>query len=526
MDEIEEQDNLNQNKEEISFEYRDGIKLFEDYRDSNYSKDYINELDEKDQCIIGYYIQLISDSFNIKFEDRNNDLICKLVLGLLRARDADEKKENYLIKENVVINFLTSKALLNSICRYVVKYNYSDIWDNLLVCSKVRLMSEENFKFDIERTIDIEYLIHLLLPYVYNNREIDTYLSKLKEISNPKEKLTYFLSIDKITSEIIKEEYKNNREFYEEIEKRIKNANFAKLITPLGSRVIKMDKNIILQLSKFTTLEFKEEYNNWKNERYNYSSSYHLIQYYYFWIYYIFIDKQLLYYFFRILNEPHAFDKNQIDYIREMAPKLRISSYLNEEYAEYKKWHNPDARDFDFGEDEPEEEVEDEDVLLESEQIDEADLKDENIEKLHLKRLSRFTKEQLIELLKKFRDRKEPFFHKKSKQKNWLFVFGMNGDTPPKGFEKIKWEAKYNGRIAKGALIDFLELLGYNIAQLYHVDSIKILNECFECYNNKNEKSPIDQNDFHYIGKTKEREYSKAFYNIFKEIIEGIEKQP
>ena len=81
-------------------------------------------------------------------------------------------------------------------------------------------------------------------------------------------------------------EYKNNREFHEEVEKSIKNANFTKLITPLGSRVIKMTKNIILLLTRFTTLEFKEEYNNWKNERNDYSLSFPLIQYF-FWIYYI-----------------------------------------------------------------------------------------------------------------------------------------------------------------------------------------------------------------------------------------------
>ena len=85
MSEIKEQDNLSQTEEQEKPKFRDAIKLFEDYRDSNYSKDYINELDENDQCIIGYYIQLISDSFNIKLEDRNNDLISRIAIAFLKA---------------------------------------------------------------------------------------------------------------------------------------------------------------------------------------------------------------------------------------------------------------------------------------------------------------------------------------------------------------------------------------------------------------------------------------------------------
>ena len=47
MSEIKEQDNLSQTEEQEKPKFRDAIKLFEDYRNSNYSKDYINELDEK-----------------------------------------------------------------------------------------------------------------------------------------------------------------------------------------------------------------------------------------------------------------------------------------------------------------------------------------------------------------------------------------------------------------------------------------------------------------------------------------------
>ena len=99
MSKIKEQDNLSQTEEQEKPKFRDAIKLFEDYRNSNYSKDYINELDEKDQCIIGHYIQLISDSFNIKLENRNIDLICKIAIAYLKSFEADEANIFYTNKE-------------------------------------------------------------------------------------------------------------------------------------------------------------------------------------------------------------------------------------------------------------------------------------------------------------------------------------------------------------------------------------------------------------------------------------------
>lgn len=379
---------------------------------------------------------------------------------------------------------------------------------------------------------DTHIAINTLFPNIFEEDEIDEYEIKITECLEKDENISPIIeSINEKFKDRVRIEYENMRAYESEIQDRflvndIENKNDLSNYD-ISEEIIEWCES--LKYSSYIVNHYREEYESWIGLDDMYKSLLYLSEpkYRFFHIYYHHVDGLYLFYFFDTLNEQRKFNKFQIEYIREMAPKLQISSYMNEEYAKYKKWHNPDARVFDFGkEDEAEKEVEDEDVLLESEQIDEADLKDENIEKLHLKRLSRFTKEQLIELLKKFRDRKEPFVHKKTKQKNWLFVFGMSGDIPPKGFEKIKWEAKYNNRPAKGALIDFLELLGYDIDQLYNVNSIKILNECFECYNKQNEKVPIDQNDFHYIGKTKEREYSKTHYNIFKEIIEGILKQP
>lgn len=495
------------------------------YRESNYDVNFIKNLDENIQIEFEQFILNFANSFRIEYKKSNIDTICKLIIAFINAIGAQENNQYFLTKEKQVFNLLCSKILLNAILRYVVKHNYYNILDFIEASSEHEINFDDNKVCKIERLLNIQYLLQIFMPYIYNKNEITSFINNFRNIQNPNEKLKFFNNFVVSANKKLKNEYKNKREFEAEFEKKIKNANFLRFLSPVAYRLIKKI-NFDLEFIRFIILEFNEEYTLWKADKFTYPANCPAFIYM-FGIYYLALDNNLLYYFFGAINEPLAFDKNQIEYILEMAPKLRIASYLNKEYSNYKKLYNPDARDFDFGkEDEAEKEVEDEDVLLESEQIDEADLKDENIEKLHLKRLSRFTKEQLIELLKKFRDRKEPFVHKKTKQKNWLFVFGMNGDTPPKGFEKIKWEAKYNNRPAKGALIDFLELLGYDIDQLYNANSIKILNECFECYNKQNEKVPIDQNDFHYIGKTKEREYSKTHYKIFKEMIESIEKQP
>lgn len=430
-----------------------------------------------------------------------------------------------MTKETKIMYFLCNNVLINSICRYIVKRYYNDIIESFREIGKQDFKLEDNTKFDIDHFINIEYLIQILFPFVFTDDKLAKIVSDFKMLNNQKEKMEFFLNINNLASEKINREYKNDREFWNEIENSIENACFTKLLSPLAHRYLKIySQTVNLELINNIVIELQEEYKSWKYNKSQYKSVYPNIIIY-FWISFLFIDKKLLYYFFDKLNLPlpHSFDHNQIDYIREMAPKLRIASYLNEEYANYKKLYNPVARDFYFGVDNPEES----ELLLENNpMVEEVDIEEEKKEKRYLDRLSHFTKPKLIKLLEKFRDRKEPFVHKETKNKNWLFVFGMNGDTPPKGFEKIKWEAKYNGRPAKGALIDFLELLGYDINQLYEVDSIKILNECFECYNPDNKLVPIDQNDFHYKKKTKEREHSKMFYNIFKEIIEGIEKQP
>ena len=337
----------------------------------------------------------------------------------------------------------------------------------------------------------------------------------------------------------LNDEYKNRRDYENVVKEKIQIGKF--------DFKYDYDDNIQEEIEEARTRiksviyivdNYKQEYDSWISSNdliMKQMMSLCNLKFYYFFYYYKYIDGFWLYSFFKAINATMAYDMNLIKYIQKTAPKLRIASYLNEEYQKHIKNYNLKPHDFNFGEDESEE-VEEEETAVgeqsvikdnyeEAEIDDDQDTKKEEDKITHLPQLPHFTKPKLIELLKKIRDRKEPFVHKETKQKNWLFVFGMKGDTPPKGFEKIKWEAKYNNRPAKGALIDFLELLGYDIDQLYNVNSIKILNECFECYNKQNEKVPIDQNDFHYIGKTKERDHSKTFYEHFERIIENIAKE-
>ena len=182
----------------------------------------------------------------------------------------------------------------------------------------------------------------------------------------------------------------------------------------------------------------------------------------------------MLYWFFNTLNIPLAFAKDQIDYIREMAPKLRISSYLNEEYAKYKKWYNPAARDFDFGEDDPEEEA-------------------TVISKDHLERLSHFKEDKLTNLLDILKENQ--YIAENTRPKDWLFAFGMSGDEKPEFFKKIQWIGSSKNRgISPSYFIDFIGILGYDLNKIYFEKSkitISILNSCFMTTD-----KAIDQNSF------------------------------
>ena len=513
-------------------------KYMEEYIFSDYDKNHLIAVgaNEEQITIIQSTIHEIQEKYEFYTGDNHfHDYFKSFVLACLEEYKKKEINDNIFLLSKIN-SLLSSEILSSTIISYWMYVNKDELYRDLTEEENALLDKRSDLYLSMCIIMGPYTFLQLFYPDLYTYEEQQELKDKLSIVKNREEYSRILNEYTDIFSSRIKNEYGSYREF----KKVIKDKLLTKKQTISDENITNNNiKKTINETYKFFSIinnlvtKQKCEYDSWKYQSlFSQYVSTDICKTIVFFIYNFTIEENLLKYFFHALNQ-NRFQIRQIDYIKEMAPKLRIASYLNEEYKNHIKKYNLNSHDFNFGVDDQEEpellllESPKAQLLLENNPMaEEADIEDEKKEKLHLGPLSRFTKEQLIELLKKFRDRKEPFVHKETKQNNWLFVFGMKSDTPPKGFEKIKWEAKYNGRPAKGALIDFLELLGYDINQLYEVDSIKILNECFECYNPDNKLVPIDQNDFHYKKKTKEREHSKMFYNIFKEIIEGIEKQP
>lgn len=459
---------MSETKEQDNHYY---IEIFIKYKESNYDPKFIENLNENDKNILNHTILHIANSFGIECRKNNIDTICKFIIAISKAINAEENKQYFLTKEKQVFNFLCSKIILNSIIRNEVKHNYYNIIDFIDTSSNNKIQLDNNKKCKIERLFNIQYVFEILLPYIYTEKEIASFANILKEIKNPNEKLKYLNDFVTSAKTKFQNEYKNRREFAVELEQKIKNANFLRFASPIAHRIIK--KFIVSQFEfvRFYILEFEEEYKKWKADKFIYPANCHIFLFF-FGLYYWAIDNGLLYSFFNTLNEPHAFDHNQIDYIREMAPKLRISSYLNEEYAKYKKWYNPAARDFDFGEDEAEEAT--------------------VISKDHLKRLSHFEEEKLTNLLEKLKENQ--YIAENTRPKDWLFAFGMSGDEKPEFFKKIQWIGRSSVGISPTYFTDFIGILGYDLNKIYFEKpkiTISILNNCFMTTD-----KPIDQNSF------------------------------
>ena len=438
------------------------------YRESNYDVNFIKSLDENIKIEVEQLILYFANSFRIEYRKSNIDTICKLIIAFINAQ---ENNQYFLTKEKQVFNFLCSKIILNAILRYVVKHNYYNILDFIEASSEHKINFDDNKVCKIERLLNIQYLLQIFMPYIYNENERTSFINNFRNKQNPNEKLKFFNDFVVSANKKLKNEYKNKREFEAEFEKKIKNANFLRFLSPVAYRLIKKI-NFDLESIRFIILEFNEEYTLWKADKFTYPANcptFILM----FGIYYLALDNNLLYYFFGAINEPLAFDKNQIEYILEMAPKLRISSYLNKEYANYKKLYNPDARDFDFGKDEPEEET--------FETITSKD---------HLEPLPHFNKDKLKELLKILIEAK--YIDENTRDKDWLFAFGMSGDEKPKDFKKIQWIGGSNRGISPTYFTDFIGILGYDQNKIYFdKDQMSILNSCFITT-----KEPIGQKSF------------------------------
>ena len=325
---------------------------------------------------------------------------------------------------------------------------------------------------------DTHIAINTLFPNIFEEDEIDEYEIKITECLEKDENISPIIeSINEKFKDRVRIEYENMRAYESEIQDRflvndIENKNDLSNYD-ISEEIIEWCES--LKYSSYIVNHYREEYESWIGLDDMYKSLLYLSEpkYRFFHIYYHHVDGLYLFYFFDTLNEQRKFNKFQIDYIREMAPKLQISSYMNEEYAKYKKWHNPDARDFDFGEDEPEEEA-------------------TVISKDHLERLSHFKEEKLTNLLDILKENQ--YIEKDTRPKDWLFAFGMSGDEKPEYFKKIQWIGRSSVGISPTYFTDFIGILGYDLKKIYFEKpkiTISILNNCFMTTD-----KPIDQNSF------------------------------
>lgn len=376
-----------------------------------------------------------------------------------------------------VAALLHSEILDTPICNYLEtrKSKFSDIDEVEINVSNTSFIKAMYTFFN---SVNINDYINDTFPYLYTNKEIDEFEKKISECIKNSEKYEIFQEILSIffkdLDKRIKLEYGSHRLFYE----RQRNTNSLRDKHSYNLTDISMHVDSYKELIKealYVVYHFNEEYELWKysNDTIKAVTSFSNRKFECFSVFYYNADDQKLYDFFETLNEPHAFDKMQKDYIRDMASKLRIASHLDQEYTNYKKLYNPDACDFVFGEDEAEEAT--------------------VISKDHLKRLSHFEEEKLTNLLEKLKENQ--YIEENTRPKDWLFAFGMSGDEKPEFFKKIQWIGSSKNRgISPSYFIDFIGILGYDLNKIYFEKSkitISILNSCF-----MTTVKAIDQNSF------------------------------
>ena len=458
------------------------IKYIKEYLHSNYSDEHLIQIGASEDDI--NYIK--TETFQLK--DKLSKQMGNLVISnevfsyIFQAYIDCEKNENYdrifSMKARVFI-LLDDSMLKNTIDFNFFKSHYEEICR--IPSNRELSQSGINESFNsayICKCIGVELYFSLSYPNLYTLEElkyIDSVLSSLNDINEYKRNFEHF---EKILNKRISDGYNNTREYQE----TIKNNTFSRFYEKSDREIdndnlsCKLSFNYLLLYTCNVIVEKnKEEYKLWKKKSLTikYILKYFKAEISFYLLYEDYIENNMLYWFFNTLNIPLAFAKDQIDYIREMAPKLRISSYLNEEYAKYKKWYNPAARDFDFGEDDPEEEA-------------------TVISKDHLERLSHFKKENLANLLDKLKENQ--YIEKDTRPKDWLFAFGMSGDEKPEYFKKIQWIGRSSVGISPTYFTDFIGILGYDLNKIYFEKpkiTISILNNCFMTTD-----KPIDQNSF------------------------------
>ena len=405
--------------------------------------------------------------------------------------DEDISFSNFLRVQSKVAALLSNKLLNSTMKASFFNKNFNGCPRKLTENELKDLnLTEELVLPYLCKAVGAKTYFDIYCPNIYTKEELCSIDSILSSSSEMDEYIKKFNEISYKSYEDINIIYPDIKEYISDIKSNsinLLNSERYDSIDDMEESV--KNFNFILLFGYIYINENKNDYISWKRKTLLYKYISMMLDYKYriYNLYEDYIEKHALYLLFDTLNEPNAFDITQKEYIYEMAPKLRIASHLNQEYANYKKLYNPDARDFDFGKDEAEEEIAIEEQSIvknnyEGKEIDDdQDTKKEADKRTHLPQLPHFKDDKkLLKLLQRFRKNDLNYIHKHTREEDWLFVFGLKGDTPPEGFEKVKWQGKNKKKpptISPKKFINFLEILGYDLDELYN--DVGLLNRCF-----------------------------------------------
>ena len=442
--------------------------------------------------------------------------------------DKNNSFDNFIKVQSKIASLLRNKLLSSTMYAFLAKKIFDDCCRKLTEYELAELnITDELILPYLCKALGVKTIFTTIYSDIYTKEElcsIESFISSSSDINEYIERINKVLEK---TSDFISATYSNPKEYAEDMKsKLIQNIKSDRYDSLDSTEENIQNLYIALWCIYIYVEENKNDYKSWKRKTllYKIISIGLDLKYKFYEFYEDYIEKRALYLLFDTLNEPKAFDITQKEYIYEMAPKLRIASHLNQEYANYKKLYNPDARDFDFGEDEAEEEIAIEEQSIvknnyEGKEIDDdQDTKKEADKRTHLPQLPHFKDDKkLLKLLQRFRKNDLNYIHKHTREEDWLFVFGLKGDTPPEGFEKVKWQGKNKKKpptISPKKFINFLEILGYDLDELYN--DIGLLNRCFIANEGNKE---IHQKDFD----RREGKYGHvADYKDLKKIVSEI----
>ena len=502
-----EEDSNKINNEEDNYKI---FRAIENFIHSNFDENYLKIEGITQEAIEDFKNRLLNlekEAENVKSIPIPKEFVYDDYLSLLYAK-LNLKNDYDVIRLSKVTAFLRSQIIIQFINDFINKEHISCFFRNKT--KKEDKFIDENilkFLYILTQGIEVKSLIDILYPYLYSDEEIENLDENIKKCHENNESYEVFSQIlinffgDLDTR--LNDEYKNRRDYENVVKEKIQigkldfkydyDDNIQEEIEEARTRI----KSVI-----YIVDNYKQEYDSWISSNdliMKQMMSLCNLKFYYFFYYYKYIDGFWLYNFFKAINATMAYDMILIKYIRKTASKLRIASYLNEEYQKHIKNYNLKPHDFNFGEDEPEE-VEEEETAVEEQSVikdnyEEADIDDE---RTHLTSLPHFKEDKLLKLLDRFKQNDLNYIHKFTKKENWLFVFGLKGDTPPEGFEKVQWRGKNKKKpptISPKKFINLLEILGYNLDELYK--DVELLNRCFIA---KEKDKKILQKDFDYKG--------------------------